>query len=109
MAFSPQDWGAGGRTPGEWPPCERMTTGEGRHTLFLSHTPTREEGTVLTATRVGYERVCGWVKPVLGATHATTIVVVAWAVLSLLVAQQVTPAALGRICKLIATGGWPRG
>jgi hypothetical protein len=51
---------------------------------------------VLTATRVGYGRVLGWVKPVLGATHATTIVVVAWAVLSLLVAQQVTPAALAR-------------
>jgi len=51
---------------------------------------------VLTATRVGYGRVLGWVKPRLGATHATTIVVVAWAVLSLLVAQQVTPAALAR-------------
>ena len=51
---------------------------------------------MLTATRVGYGRVFGWVKPVLGATHATTIVVVTWAVLSLLVAQQVTPAALAR-------------
>ena len=51
---------------------------------------------MLTATRVGYERVAGWVKPVLGATHATTIVVVAWAVLSLLVAQRATPAALAR-------------
>ena len=51
---------------------------------------------MLTATRVGYGRVLGWVKPVLGATHATTIVVVAWAVLSLLVAQQVTPAARAR-------------
>ena len=51
---------------------------------------------MLTATRVGYERVLGWVKPVLGAAHATTIVVVAWAVLSLLVAQRVTPAALAR-------------
>src|SRR5215210_3929563 len=73
-----------------------MTTGEGRPTLFLSHTPTREEGTVLTATRVGYARVFGWVKPRLGTTHATTIVVVTWAVLSLLVAQRVAPAALAR-------------
>ena len=44
--------GAAGFTPGEWSPFERMTAGEGRHTLFLSHTPTREEGTVLTATRL---------------------------------------------------------
>ena len=51
---------------------------------------------MLTATRVGYGRVAGWVKPLLGATHATTIVVVAWAVLSLLVAQRATPAALAR-------------
>ena len=51
---------------------------------------------MLTATRVGYARVFGWVKPRLGTTHATTIVVVTWAVLSLLVAQRVTPAALAR-------------
>ena len=51
---------------------------------------------MLTATRVGYGRVLGWVKPLLGSTHATTIVVVAWAVLSLLVAQRATPAALAR-------------
>ena len=51
---------------------------------------------MLTATRVGYGRVFGWVKPLLTGTHATSIVVVTWAVLSLLVAQQVTPAALAR-------------
>jgi hypothetical protein len=51
---------------------------------------------VLTATRVGYGRVAGWVKPLLQGTHATSIIVVTWAVLSLLVAQRVTPAALAR-------------
>ena len=51
---------------------------------------------MLTATRVGYGRVLGWVKPLLGTTHATIIAVVSWAVLSLLVAQRVTPAALAR-------------
>jgi hypothetical protein len=50
----------------------------------------------MTATRVGYGRVLGWVKPLLQDTHTTVITVVAWAVLSLLVAQRVTPAALAR-------------
>ncbi len=50
----------------------------------------------MTATRVGYARVLGWVKPVLHGTHATIVAVVAWAVLSRLVAQRATPAALAR-------------
>ncbi len=50
----------------------------------------------MTATGVGYERVLGWGKPLLHGTHATAVTVVTWAVLSLLVAQRVTPAALAR-------------
>ena len=50
----------------------------------------------MTATCVGYGRVFGWIKPLLAGMHATVITVVTWAVLSLLVAQRVTPAALAR-------------
>ncbi len=50
----------------------------------------------MTATRVGYGRVFGRVKPLLAGTHATGITVVTWAVVSLLVAQRATPAALAR-------------
>jgi Transposase DDE domain len=50
----------------------------------------------MTTAQVGYEPVYRWVKNVLGRTHTTVIVTVAWAVLCLLVAQRVTPAALAR-------------
>jgi len=50
----------------------------------------------MTTAQVGYEPVYRWVKKVLGRTHTTVIVTVAWAVLCLLVAQRVTPAALAR-------------
>src|SRR4030095_15053310 len=45
---------------------------------------------------VGYLPVHRWVKHVLGNTHTTVVVTVAWAVLCLLVAQRVTSAALAR-------------
>jgi hypothetical protein len=44
----------------------------------------------------GYPPVHRWVKPVLGNTHTTVVVTIAWAVLCLLVAQRVTSAALAR-------------
>ena len=50
----------------------------------------------MTTAQVGYEPVYRWVKQVLGQTHTTVIVTVAWAVLCLLVAQRVTSAALAR-------------
>ena len=50
----------------------------------------------MTTAQVGYQPVYRWVKNALGRTHTTVIVTVAWAVLSLLVAQRVTPAALAR-------------
>jgi hypothetical protein len=50
----------------------------------------------MTAMRVGYGRVLGWVKALLGGAHATATAAVAWAVLSLVVAQRATPAALAR-------------
>src|SRR5438128_6803568 len=50
----------------------------------------------MTASVVGYERVQEWVKTMLGRTHATVVQTVAWAVLCLLLAQRVTPAALAR-------------
>src|SRR5262245_51877332 len=50
----------------------------------------------MTAADVGYERVVGWVKALLGGTHRTVVRTVAWAVLCLLVAQRATPAALAR-------------
>jgi hypothetical protein len=55
-----------------------------------------EEGTGMTTAQVGYLPVHRWVKHVLGSTHTTVVVTVAWAVLCLLVAQRVTSAALAR-------------
>ena len=50
----------------------------------------------MTTAEVGYEPVQQWVKHLLGKTHATVIGTVTWAVLCVLVAQRVTPAALAR-------------
>jgi hypothetical protein len=50
----------------------------------------------MTTAQVGYAPVHRWVKHVLGSMHATVVVTVAWAVLCLLVARRVTPAALAR-------------
>jgi len=50
----------------------------------------------MTTAQVGYAPVHCWVKSVLGRTHTTVVVTVAWAVLCLLVAQRVTAAALAR-------------
>ena len=50
----------------------------------------------MTTAQVGYAHVHRWVKHVLGSTHTTIVVTVAWAVLCLLVAQRVTSAALAR-------------
>jgi hypothetical protein len=50
----------------------------------------------MTAAGVGYERVHGWVKPMLGRTHATVGQTLTWAILCVLLAQRVTPAALAR-------------
>lgn len=50
----------------------------------------------MTTAQVGYAPVHRWVKDVLGRTHTTVVVTVAWAVLCLLVAQRVTAAALAR-------------
>ena len=50
----------------------------------------------MTTAQVGYLPVHRWVKHVLGRTHATVVVTIAWAGLCLLVAQRVTPAALAR-------------
>jgi hypothetical protein len=50
----------------------------------------------MTASAVGYEHVQEWVKTRLGRTPATVVQTVAWAVLCLLLAQRVTPAALAR-------------
>jgi Transposase DDE domain len=55
-----------------------------------------EEGTGMTTAQVGYAPVHCWVKAVLGRTHTTVVLTVAWAVLCLLVAQRVTAAALAR-------------
>jgi Transposase DDE domain len=55
-----------------------------------------EEGTVMTTAQVGYAPVHRWVKYVLGRTHTTVVVTVAWAVVCLLGAQRVTAAALAR-------------
>src|SRR5207244_3107000 len=55
-----------------------------------------EEGTGMTTAQVGYAHVHRWVKEVLGSTHTTVIMTVAWAVLCLLVAQRVTAATLAR-------------
>jgi len=50
----------------------------------------------MTTAQVGYLPVHRWVKSVLGSTHTTVVITVAWAVLCLLVAQRVTSAALAR-------------
>jgi hypothetical protein len=50
----------------------------------------------MTATEVGYEQVRAWVKVRLKQTHATVVQTMAWAVLCIVVAQRVTPAALAR-------------
>ena len=50
----------------------------------------------MTTAQVGYAHVHRWVKAVLGSTHTTVIMTVAWAALCLLVAQRVTSAALAR-------------
>jgi hypothetical protein len=50
----------------------------------------------MTTASVGYEPVHCWVKHVLGRAHTTSVGTVAWAVVCLLVAQRVTPAALAR-------------
>src|SRR3989454_12858227 len=80
-----------------------------------------KEGTVMTTAQVGYLPVNRWVKHVLGSTHTTVVVTVAWAVLCLLVAQRATSAALaralpaeqagsGRSClRRGRGGGWGRG
>src|SRR3989442_5299863 len=55
-----------------------------------------KEGTVMTTAQVGYRPVHRWVKHILGSTHTTVVVTVAWAVLCLLGAQRATSAALAR-------------
>ena len=50
----------------------------------------------MTASAVGYPQVRAWVKAMPGKTHATVVHTMAWAVLCVLVAQRVTPAALAR-------------
>jgi len=50
----------------------------------------------MTATDVGYEQVRAWVKARVKQTHATVVQTIAWAVLCVVVAQRVTPAALAR-------------
>jgi len=50
----------------------------------------------MTTAQVGYTPVHRWVKQVFGSMHLTVVGTVAWAVLCLLVAQRVTPAALAR-------------
>src|SRR4030095_14991791 len=55
-----------------------------------------EEGIGMTTAQVGDAPVHCWVKAVLGRTHTTVVLTVAWAVLCLLVAQRVTSAALAR-------------
>ena len=50
----------------------------------------------MTATEVGYEHVRAWVKARLQQTHATVVQTIAWAILCLVVAQRVTPAAVAR-------------
>jgi hypothetical protein len=50
----------------------------------------------MTATEVGDERVQAWVKARLQQTHATVVQTIAWAILCIVVAQRVTPAAMAR-------------
>jgi hypothetical protein len=58
----------------------------------------------MTASAVGYERVQAWVKTMLGKTHATVVQTIAWAVLCVLVAPRVTPAALARALPMEQAG-----
>jgi len=50
----------------------------------------------MTASQVGYDNVLGWVKGMLAGSHRTVISTVGWIVLTLLVSQMLTPAALAR-------------
>lgn len=50
----------------------------------------------MTTTQIGYLPVQRWVRALLGPTHVTVIVTIAWAVVCLLAAQRLTPAALAR-------------
>jgi hypothetical protein len=50
----------------------------------------------MTTAQVGYTPVHRWVKHVLGPTHTTVVVTIAWAVLCVLAAQRVTAAAVAR-------------
>jgi hypothetical protein len=58
----------------------------------------------MTASDVGYGHIHAWVKQALGPVHATTIRTIAWAVLCLLLAQRVTPAALARALPAVQAG-----
>src|SRR5262249_42164900 len=59
----------------------------------------------MTAIDVGYEHVRAWVKGRLQQTHATVVQTLAWAVLGVLVAQRVTPAALAGALPAEQSGG----
>src|SRR5262245_8555920 len=62
-----------------------------------ANTPMIDRGGIrMTASAVRYPQVHAWVKAMLGRTHATVVHTMAWAVLCVLVAQRVTPAALSR-------------
>ena len=50
----------------------------------------------MTTAAVGYEPIYAWVKQVVGQAHRTVGRTVAWAVVCIVVAQRVTPAALAR-------------
>ena len=50
----------------------------------------------MTTAQIGYGPVHRWVQTMLGSMHVTVIVTVTWAVLCLLAAQRLTPAALAR-------------
>jgi hypothetical protein len=58
----------------------------------------------MTASGVGYERVQEGVKAMAGRTPATVVQTIAWAVLCVLVAQRVTPAALARALPMAQSG-----
>src|SRR4030095_9247197 len=60
------------------------------------HISRMEKGTVMTTAQVGYAPIYPWVKQVLGHTHTTVVGTVCWAVLCLLGAHRVPPAALAR-------------
>src|SRR5947208_13837932 len=86
-------WGIVGAGP--WGVASFAEAGS-RHTLFLSQAPHEEAGTAMTATRVGYGRALGWVKTLLGDTHATGMAVARTAALSEFLALRVAPAAMAR-------------